>query len=250
MLGLFFITDFLNSHPPHDWSLEAEPLEYTPKFRFSKQMYFRADSYTNYSLFDVEPCSNLRDHSNSIYSPNGNFLYREVVLPARGKLGCSSGKRQGEVCFDDDVLISQVHEVGPNGKTKLWMSHTPNEVMTLRPGTRVARGHVVIGGLGLGYQLLEVAKKKNVKKITLIEHSQEMVDWILPEVTKKLSRDVCLEVIVGSVFDELPKLTADVALVDVWESMSGCQGFHPDSAYHLRKSTPNIPKIWCWGETS
>lgn len=248
MLGLFFMRDILN--PPRDWSLDAEPVPYTPKFKFSKQMFFEAESYKPFSLFDVEPCENTRDGSGAIFSPNGGFLYREVKLPARGKLACSSGKRRGEVCFDDVVLIPQVHEVLPSKRTELWMSHTPNEVMTLRPGTRLAKGHVVIGGLGLGYQLIQVAKKKSVKRITLIERSQELVDWILPRVLEKMPRDIPVDVVVGSVFEELPKLTADVALIDVWEDMTGCQGYHKKSAHRLRNEALGIGTVWCWGETS
>lgn len=250
MLGFFFMRDILN--PPRDWSLDVEPVDYTPKFKFSSRMFFRGETYNKFSLFDVEPCANVRDHNGAIFSPNGCFLYREVVLPARGKLECSSGKRRGEVCFDSDVLIPQVHEVPENlkGKTKLWMSHTPNEVMTLRPGTRFAKGHVVIGGLGLGYQLLQVAAKRSVKRITVVERSQELVDWILPRVLEKMPKEIPVDVIIGSVFEELPKLTADVALIDIWEDMTGCQGYHKQSAWRLRNDALGIGKVWCWGETS
>jgi len=253
MLGLHFLMQDLMS-TPYDWTKDVEPVPYTPKFRFAKEMFFTGESYTPFSLMDVEPCASVSDGSGAVFSPNGLFMYREVVLKARASLDCSSGKKRGSVAFDSDVLIPQVHQVFHRGegrlKTDLWMSHTPNEVMTLRPGTRLAKGHVVIGGLGLGYQLLEVAKKKSVKRITVIERGQELVDWLLPLILAKLPREIQVDVVVGDVFEELPKLTADVALVDVWASMSGCQGYSPKSARGLRKSTPNIPTIWCWGESS
>ena len=78
----------------------------------------------------------------------------------------------------------------------LWMSLTPQEMVTLAPGTRKAKGTVVIGGLGLGHQLIEVCQKRSVKKIILLERSKELVDWLRPRIRPHLS-GCKLEVIIG-----------------------------------------------------
>ena len=40
-----------------------------------------------------------------------------------------------------------------------WMSLTPSEMATQRPGVQKAQGTVVIGGLGLGWLLRKVCEK-------------------------------------------------------------------------------------------
>ena len=54
------------------------------------------------------------------------------------------------------------------------------EFFTLRGGTRFSRGHTVVAGLGLGHQLREVTHRKQVKRVTLIERSQSLLDFIMP----------------------------------------------------------------------
>ncbi len=122
------------------------------------------------------------------------------------------------------------------------MSLTPMEMITLRPGIKLAKGEVVIGGLGLGYQLVEVSKRKQVKKITLVEIDQGIVDNILPRLLPMLDHPVD-EGIVGSVYDVMPTLKADVALIDVFKTY----GNNEYKQYRLRETCKNIGNIWCWG---
>ena len=239
------------SDPTPCWTERAEPQPWDPKFKFTRHMFFQGNTYPHYSLFDVEAVRNENDVSCAVYSPNREFGYRERILPACGPLQCMSGQRRGEVAFDTEVCIPQVYQVqdpeNPEFSMRnLWMSFTPNEVMTLRPGTRFAKGHTVIGGLGLGYQLIEVANKSSVKRITLVERSQEIVDWILPRVRERLP-DKPFEVVVGDINEVLPEMEADVALVDIWKKMGGA-AYGP--ARKLREACTKIGRVWCWGETN
>ena len=109
------------------------------------------------------------------------------------------GARRGEVAFDGDVLIPALHERdaryadgSPWQARNLWgsspwMSHTPMEVFSLRGGTRRAKGSVVVAGLGLGQQLIDVSQRAAVKQLTLVECSQELVDWIMPRISATLT---------------------------------------------------------------
>ena len=116
------------------------------------------------------------------------------------------------------------------------MSLTPMEMVTLRGGIRFAKKHTVVAGLGLGHQLIEVSRKKSVKKITLVESSQELVDWLLPRI-KTFMGDAKLKVVVGDAKKLVPKMTADVALIDIFRSY-GSNDF---------VECPKIPRVWCWG---
>ena len=45
-----------------------------------------------------------------------------------------------------------------------------------------------VAGLGLGYQLIEISKRPQVTRLTLVEKSRSIVDWLLPVITPHLGR--------------------------------------------------------------
>jgi hypothetical protein len=158
------------------------------------------------------------------------------------------GREVGTVVFDTDVPIPALYQrrepddagTGEWNETP-WMSITPAEIMTLRPGTRLAKGRVVIAGLGLGHQLIEVTKRLQVKRVTVVELDAELVDWILPAIRPHLRKPV--EVIVGDAYAVLPTLRADVALIDIFP---GYGDGHRRVA-ELARRCPGIKTMWGWG---
>lgn len=181
-------------------------------------------------------------------SPGRRFRYC-VRLHRRGHaLLTWWGGQTGTVVFDGDVIIPALYQArepdapGTGHWNEMpWMSLTPGELMTLRPGTRLAKGRVIIAGLGLGHQLIEVSKRLQVKRIILVELDQELVDWILPVVRPHLKKP--LEVIVGDAYEEIPKLRADVALIDIFP---GYGDGHRRVA-ELAAKSPKIKRFWGWG---
>jgi len=154
---------------------------------------------------------------------------------------------KGTVEFDGPVIIPALYEKKKNDdgyRRNPWMSITPNEIMTLQPGTDLADGTVIIAGLGLGDQLIRVARKDSVDSIILVELSQEIVDWLLPILKEKepILDKKLTKVIIGNAYDEIPKLTADVALIDIYPGYSDQSA---DYAY-FEMNSPNINKIWLW----
>jgi len=105
----------------------------------------------------------------------------------------------------------------------------------------MARGHVVIAGLGLGHQLIEVTRRLQVKRVTLVERSQELVDWLLPVVRPHLRKPV--RVIVGDAYTIIPTLRADIALVDIFPGYGGAQ----QKIDAIARKTKGIRKFWGWG---
>ncbi len=125
------------------------------------------------------------------------------------------------------------------------MSLTPAELLTLRPGTKLAKGKVVIAGLGLAHQLIEVGKRRAVKEITVVERSRELVELIMPRAMAVLAEQGCTKVRVlgGDAFEILPRLEADVALVDVFPAY----GDNRQAMAALRKRCKKIKRMWDWG---
>src|SRR5689334_16475058 len=50
-----------------------------------------------------------------------------------------------------------------------WMSTAPLELESQEIGIRLARGHVLIGGLGLGWSAANCALSEDVDRVTVVE---------------------------------------------------------------------------------
>ncbi len=179
-------------------------------------------------------------------SPGGRFRYC-VRLQPRGKpLLTWWGNQVGTVVFDGNVSIPALYQAneedgGSAWNEAPWMSLTPAELMTLRPGTRLAKGHTVIAGLGLGHQLIEVTKRLPVKRVTVVELDAELAAWIMPVLRPHLRKKV--EVIIGDAYEVIPTLQANVALIDIFPGYG--DGFGRVEA--LRRASPGIKRFWGWG---
>ena len=182
-------------------------------------------------------------------SPTRRFRYC-VRLHRRGRaLHTWWGNQVGNCVFDTDVLIPALYQARPEQERQQgawwepmpWMSITPGEMMTLRPGTRLAKGRVVIAGLGLGHQLIEVTKRVQVKRVTVVELDAELADWIMPQIRPHCRKPV--EVIIGDAYEVVPKLKADVALIDIFPGYG--DGFR--RVAELAKHSPGIKRFWGWG---
>ena len=58
----------------------------------------------------------------------------------------------------------------------LWMSLSPMEIQTHVRPIELAKGRVGVGGLGLGYYVHNVLKKKEVSEVVVYENNQEIID--------------------------------------------------------------------------
>lgn len=224
-------------------------IPWCPEIKWQPELNIQAETYKPLSLFKVQPLrsNNVRHgkRRNLARSPKGTFCYCEKILLKGHLLRTAQGNKTGSVLFDDDVIIPSLHQKlswTDEWTLEPWMSLTPLEMMTLRPGTKKAKGHVVVAGLGLGHQLIEVSKRKQVKRLTLIERNQELVDWLLPRIKPHLGRELD-EVVVDDACTALPKLKADVALVDIFKSY-GNNGW---MQHDLRRVCKDIKAFWVWG---
>lgn len=236
-----------------------QAVPWTPKLPWAPKLTIEASTWPTWRLFDVEPTKHANVNHEAypdgkfVYSPNGQFLFCLKTLPPQAKILTLQGSRRGDVMFNGPVNIPCLHERVQSGgawREDPWMSITPMEVMTQRPGTKLAKGHVVVAGLGLGWGLVEAFKKKSVTKVTLVERSQELVDWIMPALAPRLrgmGKD--FDTIVGDARDVLGDFKADVALIDIFKGYGG-NTFHTTRRPEDRFSggpPRNIPVVWCWG---
>ena len=98
----------------------------------------------------------------------------------------------------------------------LMMTDTPMEHGTNREVVRKAKGHVLIGGLGLGMSLQVIAAKPEVTHITVVELSPDVAKLVGPYLDPKV------EVIVAYILTWKPAKGTrfDTLYFDIWPNIT------------------------------
>jgi spermidine synthase len=83
-----------------------------------------------------------------------------------------------------------------------------------------ARGHVLIAGLGMGMILPPILARKEVKSVTVIEKSRDVIDLVEPSLLK-IKGGRKLKVIEADIFDWKPEKGTkfDVIYFDIWPNI-------------------------------
>lgn len=182
------------------------------------------------------------------------FKFDHLLLPAGHTLPIPIRDRaEAHAFFGRDVQIPRITDLKSNHWDRgPWMSITPMEILTQRIGLKRTKGHVVVAGLGLGWALWKIMERKQVKKVTLVEIDQALIDVVLPRLTLP---DKPLEVVCGDAWEVMPKMEADTAFVDIWKSYGGAARLGWTSYREtdtdgraMRTRCPGIKSVWCWGE--
>jgi hypothetical protein len=223
---------------------------WSPTMKWQRELNLKAETYEPYSLFKVKTSNtfnvNKAKKEELVLSPGGRFCYTEKRLRRAEVLPTMYGREEGSVVFDGPVVIPALHDRDDDDWNVMpWMSLTPMEILSLRPGTQRAKGCVIVAGLGLGHQLIEVSKRKQVKELVLVEKDQELVDWLLPVIKPRLGRSLD-KVVVGDAYEVLPTMRADVALLDIFRTYGG-NSWERD---RLKKRCSGIGFMWAWGAAS
>ena len=111
---------------------------------------------------------------------------------------------------------------GHSFRNGVVMSDAEFEKQTNHQFMRVARGKVLVAGLGIGMILIPLLNDKDVSKITVIEKEKEIIDLVYPKI-KKRDKANKLELIHGDATEiEIPKEKKyDVIYFDIWDNVCG-----------------------------
>ena len=125
---------------------------------------------------------------------------------------------------------------------RLWMTDLPIEQIQHDTMLRGFRGSVLVGGLGLGYAVSSLRRKRHVHRIVVVEKSKDVIDLVAPYTRG-------CEVVHADLFDYLKDCdeTFDAGFYDIWTS-DGEGTFH-DTVIPLRKlSLGKVRHVVCWNE--
>lgn len=228
------------------------------KTKFQKLLALQGRTFntSKYQWFEAKPTQltgeKLLDAPDLVWSPNRNFVYVNRILPRYHALELFQGHQRGRVVFNTNVVtpVLMRYNRGHYEPFQTWMGITPAEILSQRQGVRQATGHVLIGGLGLGWLLWKVAEKKTVQKITLVEISQELLDWGGYELCERVRQATGkpVEVICDDVLNHMGKHGAEVRhLIDIWPSYPNYRNDLPGPWKDVLKT---VEHFWGWGVLS
>jgi len=169
--------------------------------------------------------------------------FYEVTEPSRISIvqdGC-----KGSIKFSGPVHTATISKPHPyEARQQVWMSLTPMEAMSQKPGVDKAFGKVLIGGLGMGWLTLRVLEKPEVTSVTQVELDPDIMEFFsLPLLSRFPGR---LKTIVGDIWEVLNRLNPesfDTILIDIWPTYTGAR--RDPNFCQLKKEHPNV---WGWGE--
>lgn len=145
-----------------------------------------------------------------------------------------------DVKFTTSIKIPMICSDGTT-----WMSITPGEIVTQRPGLKYAHGNVLVGGLGLGWFANECCKRKQVNKVTVIEQDADIADYFGNKL-KEIHGDK-LEIVVGDAYEILKDSDKyNSILYDIWPHISDSE-FDDAWVKFICELTEKRPKARWWG---
>lgn len=106
-------------------------------------------------------------------------------------------------------------------KNGIWMCITPNEINTMEPYVDKATGNVITFGLGLGYFAFMASNKKEVKKVTIIEREETIIDIFKKNILPYFPHKEKIEIIKSDALDYLNKVDMnqyDFIYYDLWHN--------------------------------
>lgn len=191
-----------------------------------KKKFYRYKASEWNTRFPLEPCESK------------NFEVIKHTLKKGRQIGRS---KSSFVEFDDDVTFTILKN--KDIASGAWMSDTPMEIESHRPAIKEAKGHVLVAGLGMGYVAYEMAKKKSVKKITVVEYDPEIIELIYPRMEAHFQGKV--EVVCKNIFTYQPNTKFDSIWFDIWRTGKEFAEYRPAliDKYH-KHCDPDRMRFW------
>jgi hypothetical protein len=129
-----------------------------------------------------------------------------------------------------------------------WMSSTPFEFESQEVGIRLARGRVLIFGLGMGWAAAACASLPEVNRVTVVERDPEVLALHetlgifaqLPEPARAK-----LDVVGGDALDYRPEGAVDLLMPDIWLPL-----VNDERLAEVRRMQANVGAgaIYFWGQ--
>lgn len=122
------------------------------------------------------------------------------------------------------------------------MSNTPAEIRDCYPFIQVAEGNILINGLGLGVLLAALLKKKEIKRITVIEIDKDVIALIAPSFKSKK-----LTIINDNAYEWNPPkgVKYDFVWHDIWDTINADNLEGMEKLHRKYGKRTKVQASWC-----
>ena len=119
-----------------------------------------------------------------------------------------------------DIYAGDFVRLHVNGQ--LAMSDSGGERASSREVVREAHSKVLIAGLGLGMILTAIVPKPEVKKVVVVEISQDVINLVEPHIRNYLGKfSSKLEIVCSDIYNYIPIEKFNTIFFDIWGNYSG-----------------------------
>lgn len=161
----------------------------------------------------------------------------------REKLPMYDSRQIASYCHFDRVVHIPVM-LSLRCDVEVWMSLTPNEVLTQRAQIRRARGRVGVAGLGMGWAVQRMLERRQVQHLTVVEKDAAILEYFGTPL--KQTFGARLNLVHGDAYEQ-DWLEYDTVLWDIWPGM--LDGYH-DTAFQELRAACRRAGIVCEGWAS
>jgi hypothetical protein len=129
-----------------------------------------------------------------------------------------------------------------------WMSLTPLEIESQEIGIRLARGHVLIFGLGMGWAAAAAAANPAVTAVTIVEKDPEILalhQALDPFAQLPEGARAKLRLIEGDALGFVPDAPVDLLMPDIWLPLVSVGRL--DEVRHMQAKV-DAAAIYFWGQ--
>jgi len=161
----------------------------------------------------------------------GAYKIRHLLYPAghrfetaTARTAIMGGQHWAQIAFNKPVRF---HEL--SYQHGVWMTDLPVEQAQSNPIFHNYTGHVLVGGLGIGYAATRIAERKQVRSVTVVEISAEVIKLAAPHLPTRVKHKIT--VVKADLFKFLKQCASagrrfDRAFYDIWQSDSEDTFFH------------------------
>ncbi|MBE9070952.1 class I SAM-dependent methyltransferase [Leptolyngbya cf. ectocarpi LEGE 11479] len=179
-----------------------------------------------------------------IYTPYR--LITSILKPSNMAQYYTVQDEHGHTISADDSIMATIFPA------KAWMSDSGEERCMMFAAAKIARGHILVGGLGLGiYPQFVLALNRPVKSLTILERDPKIIDFVtrawLQPITDPAINITILE---GTIEDYLSQTdqTFDTIYLDTWEDADPRFLAHVNYLISLAaKHCSTGGTVQCWG---
>jgi len=167
---------------------------------------------------------------------------RFTVSKQDSELDAMRGMFGGGGRFTPPGTYTSLHRGGT-----LIMSDTPDEIRDHRGFIRSATGNVLIAGLGIGMVLRAVAMKEDVKSVTVVEQSEDVIKLVADHYLAKPYGSK-LDIVRADIFQWKPDRGAsyDHGWFDIWDNL--CTDNLKEMTKLARKYVHSVKNKGYWGK--